>query len=93
MRSVGSAGRLARMSTVHRRVLTLEFDSVGTPLVGIVRDERGTGWPFSGWLGLASTLELAMGLRSSQVDADVRDPTSSAGSQADGSRSSNDDFR
>jgi hypothetical protein len=70
MRSVGSAGRLARMSTAHRRVLTLEFDCAGMPLVGIVRDERGTGWPFSGWLGLASTLELAMGLRSSQVDAE-----------------------
>jgi hypothetical protein len=83
MRRVGTARRLARMSTAHRRVLTLEFDCVGTPMVGTVRDERGTGWPFSGWLGLASTLELALGLRSSQIGAEVRDPASNAGSQAD----------
>jgi hypothetical protein len=67
MRSVRSTGRLARMSTAPRRVLTLELDPADMPLVGTVRDERGTSWPFSGWLGLASTLELALGMRSSEL--------------------------
>jgi hypothetical protein len=52
----------------ERRVLTLELDVAAEPLAGVIRDERGTSRPFKSWLGLASTLELALGRRSGEID-------------------------
>jgi hypothetical protein len=67
MRSVGSPGRLARMSTAHRQVLTLEFDCVGMPLVGIVRDERGTGpTPQGPWERLMQPYNVSSHLKLTQ---------------------------
>lgn len=42
--------------------MTLEVDTTSDPIRGIARDERGGERPFSGWVGLATALELALGL-------------------------------
>lgn len=46
----------------HTQTVTLEVDTTSDPIRGIARDERGGERPFSGWVGLATALELALGL-------------------------------
>jgi hypothetical protein len=57
------------MSTTERCVLTLELDTTAEPLAGVILDQHGTSQPFSGWLGLASVIEIAIGQRSGEVIA------------------------
>lgn len=45
----------------HTRTVTLEVNSTGVPIRGIARDARGTERVFSGWGGLPTALEQALG--------------------------------
>jgi hypothetical protein len=40
--------------------VTLALDPAAEPIAGVARDEQGTERPFTGWLGLAKALELAL---------------------------------
>jgi hypothetical protein len=41
--------------------LCIEFDLDADPVSGILCDEQGGSEPFSGWMGLTGTIELALG--------------------------------
>ena len=53
-------GTLGCMPEAALRTLTLQIDPAANPIVGAVRDERGTNRTFSGWIGLAAALEHAI---------------------------------
>lgn len=40
--------------------LTIDFDLRASPIAGIVRDGRGHGEPFAGWMALTRTIERAL---------------------------------
>jgi len=40
--------------------VTLVLDPDAEPISGVARDEHGAERPFTGWLGLAKALELAL---------------------------------
>jgi hypothetical protein len=47
----------------HTVTVTLEVDPTSDPIQGIARDEQGAERPFTGWIGLATALELALEVR------------------------------
>jgi hypothetical protein len=50
---------MARMAELPQK-LTLEVDRRAESIAGRLCDDRGTTFPFTGWLGFASALQQAL---------------------------------